>query len=114
MSIKLSMIEEFMKSLTMLAVAVVTLIGTLSFACSPYEAQFIGKVTVINKAVGSDGSAQCSVQVGEFRFYQESMVCPLDQSIAQSLVIPARSCDLQVGEEVSGILSVDDAGNVKW
>ena len=103
-----------MKLLIVSALAAVSLIGSLSFACSPYEAQFIGKVTVINKALSSDGNVQCTIQVGSFRFYQESMVCPLDESTAQSLNLPARSCDVQVGEEVSGILSVDENGNVTW
>lgn len=96
------------------ALAATTLAGSVSLGCSPAEAQFIGKVKSINKVIASDGSMNCTIQVGEFRFYQDSLVCGLDQSIAQSLILPARSCSLQVGDEVSGILSLDQDGNVTW
>ena len=104
-----------MKAIISSAVAVVSLAGSIALSdCVAYEAQFIGKVTEINKVVGENGTLDCTVKIGEFRFFQENMLCPLDESTASSVLAPARSCDLKVGEEVSGILSVDNDGRVKW
>jgi hypothetical protein len=98
-----------MKALFAIATASITLATATSYACSPAEAQFIGKVASIKQ----EGSG-CTIRVDSFRFYQESMLCPLDASTLSSMDLPSRSCNLQVGEEVSGIASLDSQGNISW
>jgi hypothetical protein len=97
-----------MKALATLGLIAVSFMASdFALACSPAEAQFIGEVTSVQKSGG-----KCLIQVGNFSFYNESGVCPLDQVEATEASIAVESCNVKVGAPASGYLSRGDSGVV--
>ncbi len=93
-----------MKSL--LFSAVLLLSSLPAFACENPEAQFIGTV---KEHAQTDKTCAYKIQ---FRFFNASQLCPLDDMQASYTWFQDANCSLQDGAEVSGILIVDDQGRI--
>ena len=95
-----------MKAFIALSTATLSLVSSISMACSPAEAEYIGQVTAVKRVQTAQG-LKCLVNVGEFTFFQESLVCGLNESEAQRVDIVDPSCSLNVGDPKSEVLSVE-------
>lgn len=99
-----------MKAVVTGFVVLMSFVSSTALACNPREAQFIGRV--VAKTVTVENT--CALTFGEFSYYGESIVCPLDIDEVSTLSIKDDSCKLEVGDEVSGVLSVDGNSDVSW
>lgn len=76
--------------------AAILMSSTASQACSQYEAQFFGKVTTYD-------SATCQYTL-QFSSFQGHILCPLDNLEASSTKLLDKSCKLEIGDQISGVL----------
>jgi hypothetical protein len=110
---KIFLLEHSMKSV-LAAFAAICLLTSVSYANQCLgEAQIIATVA-FNEPVSAD-SCRATVQAN-VRFYAESQVCPLSFSdvVSKGILIPADSfqCSLLPGDEISGVIVLDEAGNI--
>ncbi|MES2966052.1 MAG: hypothetical protein V4760_19375 [Bdellovibrionota bacterium] len=94
--------------LTLLAMTLTLTSSLPALSCAPEEAQFIGQVT----STETNDLGVCMIKVGNFSFYNESKICPLNSVDAINLAIPVSDCTMKTGDEVSGVISVDKDGRV--
>jgi len=99
--------SEDMKKSILVVLSIVALQSSTVFACSPYTAQFIGKVTEAKK-YKSGSSQTCWIKIGKFRFFNESYICPLDIDGMSSTQFPDVRCKYKVGDEISGVAGIDE------
>ena len=92
-----------------IAALAISFSGSLSLACSPREAQFIGLVESTRTVLTNQGEKECLFKISstEMKYYGESFICPLDIDEVSSLELKDDSCTLKAGDSVSGVLSVD-------
>lgn len=95
-----------MKSIFALLIA---LFAFSAFADCNREAQFIGNVTNLKYKAATETSREYfTFQVRIGRWFRESMVCPMDESEAQSAVIKIEGFpSIEEGDEISGVLVFD-------
>ena len=86
------------------------LIGTPAFAAlncnGNLEAEVIGQIANVTHNSAEAGAAEStSYNLKNFRFFQENMLCALDDSLAATAVISAEGyLNLEDGQEISGVL----------
>ncbi len=80
----------------------------IPYTCGAAEAEFIGRVADVRMIKG-----QCQIRINDFRLYQESGVCALDQSVAEANWVSVKDCTHTIGSEVSGYLSATTTENVR-
>jgi hypothetical protein len=99
-------VECFMKSFILAAALIVTQ-STFANACIG-EAQFIARVAKVSAVT----QAGCLVAISSFKMYNVNQTCPLDISEAVSRDISVGNCPYKVGDEISGIIVVNENGHL--
>lgn len=95
-----------MKSFILTAALIVTQ-SALANACIG-EAQFIARVAQVSPA----SQAGCLVQISAVKMYNENQTCPLDIDEAMNRPIAVKSCSYKAGDEISGIIVVNENGDL--
>lgn len=95
-----------MKKLIFIALSL-SAINAFSFECSQKEAQIIGKITSTRVERIDQGIRDCFHKL-EFRYFNPSMLCPLDTVDALNLELVDFDCQLDSSSEISGVLIEKD------
>lgn len=95
-----------MKAFILTAALIVTQ-STFANACIG-EAQFIARVAKVSAVT----QAGCLITIGAVKMYNENQTCPLDISDAVSRGIAVKNCSYKAGDEISGIIVVNENGDL--
>lgn len=81
-----------------------TIFSSVTYACVPQTAQYIGNVKNATQTQTSKTATKCSYEI-EYSMFNSSYACPLDVSEVFSARFEDQDCDLRNGDQVSGIIA---------
>ncbi|OUR99589.1 hypothetical protein A9Q84_00790 [Halobacteriovorax marinus] len=83
-------------------IALLILASQSTFACNNFEALIVAKITEIKTI----STGTCLVSVGDFSYFREHALCPLDMSeiLNSGITLEGINCEKSIGDSIDGVV----------